>query len=103
GSYTPIVVEGPFAEHIVSFARRAHGECLIAVVPRLTRLLGTFERGFLAGDVWGETRIVLPMEVAPHSLVDVFTGRRCFTRDAGALTVRAVLDPCPVALLHAAA
>ena len=35
GSYEPVAVEGPLADHVVAFVRRHEGDAILVVVPRL--------------------------------------------------------------------
>jgi hypothetical protein len=59
------------------------------------------------GDVWGDTRLVLPAEWAPRTFRDVLTGRRVsLDRAADAppgLLLSSVFSACPVALLWSTA
>jgi (1->4)-alpha-D-glucan 1-alpha-D-glucosylmutase len=64
GSYLPLEVAGPLADHVVAFARISRNTIVIATFCRLSALL-------LAGDGslsipvtrWKDTRLVLPPEV----------------------------------------
>ncbi|HPV05854.1 MAG TPA: malto-oligosyltrehalose synthase [Aggregatilineales bacterium] len=95
GSYEPLAVRGEAAEHAVGFARRANGEEMIVVVPRLAaRLAGGRERAPV-GEVWGSTALVLPAGGGHYR--NIFTGE---TLDAGdRLRLADVLCEFPVALL----
>jgi len=81
GSYEPLPVVGPKADHAIAFMR---GGGAITVVPRLVHRL--------AGD-WGETTVV---ELPAAEWRDVFTGGRY---PCGLVRLGTVLGRLPVALL----
>jgi (1->4)-alpha-D-glucan 1-alpha-D-glucosylmutase len=60
GSFEPLGVEGPRADHVAAFARRADQDCVVTVVPRLTA--GVCRPGRLPVGTarWGDTAVVLP-------------------------------------------
>jgi (1->4)-alpha-D-glucan 1-alpha-D-glucosylmutase len=61
GSYTPVEVEGAYAEHVVAFCREHQGKRVLVVVPRWPhRLLENSERPHIPAQVWGDTRVKLP-------------------------------------------
>jgi (1->4)-alpha-D-glucan 1-alpha-D-glucosylmutase len=61
GSYTPVEVEGSYAEHVVAFCREHQGKRVLVVVPRWPhRLLENSERPHIPAQVWGDTRVKLP-------------------------------------------
>ena len=65
GKYLSLEVEGERAEHVCAFERYVEGETLLAVAPRFfTRLTGRPDGLPLGGEVWGDTRLVLPFETA---------------------------------------
>lgn len=78
--YTPLVAQGPAADHLVAFDRGG----AITLATRLPHSLAT-EGG------WGDTTVDLP------AAVDVLTGRQW----QGRVRVAEVLDHFPVALLQA--
>jgi (1->4)-alpha-D-glucan 1-alpha-D-glucosylmutase len=73
GSYTPLQLDGTLADRAVAFARRHQDAEMIVVVPRL--LTGVVdEHTAPLGDVWGDTRLLLP-EAAPGTrYTQIFTG-----------------------------
>ncbi|HVW80470.1 MAG TPA: malto-oligosyltrehalose synthase [Mycobacteriales bacterium] len=96
GSYLPLVVTGPAADHVIAFARQHQNGTAVVVVPRLTQTLvgpGRFPLGHAA---WGETAVVLG-DAAAGPLTDALTGRR--HEPGSELSVGEVLADLPVALL----
>ena len=98
GGYLPLAVHGESAAHVCAFARRHGGRAVIAVVPRLpARLLGDRHILPLGAEVWGNTTLELPPQLAALPWRNVLTGER----HAG--TARAplasLLATFPVALL----
>lgn len=63
GEYLPLAADGPGADHVVGFARRARADALFAIVPRLTARLA-----------WGATRIALPGTDASERYRHLLTG-----------------------------
>jgi (1->4)-alpha-D-glucan 1-alpha-D-glucosylmutase len=67
GEYVPLLAKGERAEHVFAFARRHEGRTAVVVVPRLVASLETPE-------AWGNTRLVIPGNLATAQLRNVFTG-----------------------------
>ena len=99
GGYTPVRASGDRTRHLVAFARRHGGEAVIAVAPRLIAGLGVRPREIPCGaQVWGATRVELPM-LAPGTLLrEVMTQREVRVVDGG-LDVGALLERFPLAVL----
>jgi (1->4)-alpha-D-glucan 1-alpha-D-glucosylmutase len=64
GDYVPLAATGAYADRTFAFARRRGGEASITVVPRLTIPLLRGERQGVTGDAWGDTRLVVPPDLA---------------------------------------
>jgi (1->4)-alpha-D-glucan 1-alpha-D-glucosylmutase len=97
GSYEPLTVEGPAAEHIIAFQRRS-GDTAIVVVA--SRLLADLVRGDLgtfwpSGACFGDTTIRVD-----GAWIDQFTGERS-TSEAQTILASTVLAQLPVAVLAA--
>lgn len=76
GSYSGLIAQGGRAEHVVAFARQHHGHAVLVVVPRLCASLLNENREIPIGeDVWGDTRIELPPELAGRSFRNVLTNQ----------------------------
>ncbi len=103
GEYIPLEVSGPRADHLVAFARRHEDRIAITVAPRLYTRLTNVSGALLPGpDVWADTRIHLPEEVAETELHNVLTGETVAAEGDHAgpfLSVSDVLLSFPVALL----
>jgi (1->4)-alpha-D-glucan 1-alpha-D-glucosylmutase len=95
GDYLPLEVEGKCARHLLAYARRLESKAVIVITPRLTT--GQVEAGTwpLGENVWGDTRVVLPEEMA-GSWQDVLSGRSI---EAGNLDIGPLLQDLPLALL----
>ena len=105
GSYSPVEVGGPRAEHVFSFVRR-HGErAALVAVPRLVAKLLPDAAGQPYGpEVWGETMLMLPEELAGRSWRSLFTGEILTPvghRGQHAIPCALVFGRFPVALLLA--
>ncbi len=77
GDYLPLTVRGERAAHACAFARRCGNRAMIALVPRLpTRLLGDRNILPMGAEVWGDTVLEVPSELAGLEWSNVFTGER---------------------------
>lgn len=73
GRYVPLTVLGPKRENVFAFARTAGDEACIVVVARFFGRLGYLESPSGGSEVWGDTRVRVPLSLV-SSLRDVFTG-----------------------------
>lgn len=97
GTYEPLTVVGPAAEHIIAFRRRCGDTAIVIVV---ARLLADLVRGDLGqfwpgGACFGETTIAVD-----GAWIDQFTGTR-IVGEAQTILVSAALARLPVAVLGA--
>lgn len=99
GSYVPLEAAGPFAEHIVAFARILGNSIAVTAVCRLCSGL-LYEDGSLTipETRWKETRILLPRELLGAKLCSVLTGDEVVLTSQ-ALAAGHILCRLPVALL----
>ena len=94
-------------EHVCAFARRRGARAVLTVVPRLAAPLT--DRGArlpLGREVWADTHVILPADLATTPYTNLFTGHAVQPAAKGALLaleVGAVLGEFPVGLLEAAA
>jgi (1->4)-alpha-D-glucan 1-alpha-D-glucosylmutase len=96
GAHLPIGARGPWAEHVVSFARHRVEEWAVAIAPRRCLRL---QRARMEGvEPWNDTVLVLP-HGAPIAWRDVFTGNEVRS-DGRALALVPLLGRFPVALLR---
>jgi (1->4)-alpha-D-glucan 1-alpha-D-glucosylmutase len=96
--YTIVRARGSRSKHVVAFARRHEGGCVVAVVPRLTVGLGARTGRLPCGALWEDTRIELPFLEAGATLADAITGR-VVKLDGHAVTLATLLDVAPLAVL----
>ncbi len=72
GTYQPLKVEGPMADHVLAFARIHEGFAAMTAVTRLpARLPGMAERPIVPGDAWRGTSINIPRNFVGRRLIDV--------------------------------
>jgi (1->4)-alpha-D-glucan 1-alpha-D-glucosylmutase len=97
GSYVPIEGAGSKADHVFAFARQRDRDTVLVIVPRLVRTLLSAARTLpLGSDVWGETFLQLPDNLAATAWQSLFTGEQL---SGPRLAVADVLANFPVALL----
>lgn len=106
GEYIPLTVEGEWADHVISFARRLENEFAIVCVPRHYYRLRVRKNGKTTGNgppkpEWADTRVVLPEDFSPAWLCSL-SGRDFESKDSDGmrtLSVAELLDVFPVAVL----
>lgn len=103
GSYQPLQVEGDKKDHVFAFARSHEGRSVVVIVPRWSaRLMGS-EMRLPAGEVWGNTRVLLGDAIGGE-LRDVLTARSAQAAgDDSSLRLADVLSAAPLAVLSSAA
>jgi maltooligosyltrehalose synthase len=105
GDYRRLRVSGARAHHLCAFARRCENSALIVLAPRLyRRLLDDPARLPLGSDVWEDTFIELPPNLARRSLRNVIDGAQLQPvprGDALGIAAAQALARFPVALLTA--
>jgi (1->4)-alpha-D-glucan 1-alpha-D-glucosylmutase len=98
-SYAPLEAAGPFAEHIVAFARILGDTIAVTAVGRwCSGLLRDDGSLAIAEPRWRETRILLPRELVGAKLCSVLTGE-AVVLTGQALAAGDILARLPVALL----
>ena len=101
GTYVPLTISGPHAEHVCAFARQRERQTAVVVVPRLCATLLGDKREIPIGDeVWGDTQIELPLGGSGIRYRNLFTGQVISADSATWKHISAVLQDFPVALLH---
>lgn len=100
GGYEALTARGSEAGRVIAFARSYKGEVAIVVVPRLCASLSGAEHAPTGEEVWSDTVLTLPQELAGRSWTCALTGR---TVAGGAgddgIAVAEILATFPVALL----
>ncbi|MBI3896421.1 MAG: malto-oligosyltrehalose synthase [Acidobacteria bacterium] len=103
GKYIPLTVDGEHKEHIVAFARNLGSQSVIAVVPRLiARLVGASPYPPVGPEIWRETTISLPADLAVHVYQNALTHARVAPvsqTDQIQVSVAETLKVCPIAIL----
>jgi (1->4)-alpha-D-glucan 1-alpha-D-glucosylmutase len=98
GSYHPVHAAGDRRDHIVAFARQ-HGNALaISVAPRFTHTLTKGKTQIPAGDVWGNTELLIP-PTSSEIFENVLTGEMVRLTANGTIQCRELFRVFPVALL----
>jgi (1->4)-alpha-D-glucan 1-alpha-D-glucosylmutase len=104
GSYLPLVCQGTLADKLCCFAR-AHecGKVIVVAARWYSSLLGNNEMVPI-GPVWGETQLILPLELNAHVFHDILSGKTVGVQQVESkrvLPLSEVLHDLPVALLYA--
>ncbi|HEV2687314.1 MAG TPA: malto-oligosyltrehalose synthase [Bryobacteraceae bacterium] len=101
GSYVSLTAAGNRANNVIAFARSLDGHAVIALAGRFfLKLRNSHPRP--VGDVWGNTSVVLPPEMAGERWHDVFTGQTIAVEqrdDRAVIPLAQAFSHCPVALL----
>jgi (1->4)-alpha-D-glucan 1-alpha-D-glucosylmutase len=99
GNYVPLEAVGPFAEHIVAFARILGSSFAVTAVCRMcSGLLHDDGSLTIPQARWKETRILLPRELVGARLCSALTGEEILPAGQ-ALAAGGVLSHLPVALV----
>jgi (1->4)-alpha-D-glucan 1-alpha-D-glucosylmutase len=99
GDYLPVPTEGGKADHAFAFLRRRGDAWALVAVPRLLTRLVRGEGGLpVGGEVWGDTRLVLPEAARGVRFENVFTGEALAAGDRPTLRAADVFATFPVAL-----
>jgi (1->4)-alpha-D-glucan 1-alpha-D-glucosylmutase len=105
GSYLPLKVEGPAADHIVAFARQFDDRTVITIVSRLPATIDIQTTPSIPAEFWQDTRILLPRSLHGRTIRDVL-GSAGLSHTGGSLQAAAELKAAaclavlPVALLE---
>ena len=101
GSYAAMSVTGNREDHAIAFARRLNGNTAIAMAGRFFwKLRNSQDRP--VGDVWGNTAIALPAELANQNWTDVLSGESVAVEqqdDQAVIPLARAFSHGPVALL----
>ena len=97
GSYLPLTVTGPAADHLCVFARQFEGRALVVIAPRLLYTLCQGDPERLGGARWTDTHMQGDPALPPGPWTDVLTGTQW--ADLGA-DLGTGLARAPLALLR---
>jgi (1->4)-alpha-D-glucan 1-alpha-D-glucosylmutase len=105
GSYLPLKVEGPGADHVVAFARQFDDRTVITIVSRLPATTGIQTMPVIPAEFWQDTRILLPRSLHGRTIMDVLgsvgaSDNVSPLHGAAELKAAACLAVLPVALLE---
>jgi len=104
GTYLPLEAMGEKKDYLCAFARTFENEAILVVIPRLVvGLTGGAEQPPLGEDLWKDTWLNLPPELAGHTYRNLFTGERLFPGDRGNITrlsLAKIFSYFPAALLE---
>ncbi len=100
GSYVPLRVEGPMAEHVIAFGRVHQGRAAIVAVSRLATAAGIGEYPVIGEAAWRGTAIVLPRSLAERAARNVLGGDSKDIATTARLSASTLLSSLPVAVLE---
>jgi (1->4)-alpha-D-glucan 1-alpha-D-glucosylmutase len=101
GDYEPLAPSGQHAEHLLAFARRRGDVAAVVAVPRFSARLAGFGGPPPTGDVFGDTAIPLPADLARRRLWNVFTREVAVPNAEGRLPASTAFRRLPLCLLIA--
>ncbi|MBW2466690.1 MAG: malto-oligosyltrehalose synthase [Deltaproteobacteria bacterium] len=104
GVYHPLATQGKHQDHICAFVRRHGSMQIIVAVPRLFAGLMQFRPELPLGqEVWHDTDVLLPEDLANQSFVNIFTGEEVAPETAGSkansIAAATLFSSWPVTLL----
>jgi (1->4)-alpha-D-glucan 1-alpha-D-glucosylmutase len=98
GTYLPLQIDGPFAEHVVAFARVLDDVCTVTIFCRLIAHLTASVRSFTTREAeWSATKLIVPAEVRGEFSNSLSPGQQVTL--ASAMSVGDILGDWPVAFL----
>jgi (1->4)-alpha-D-glucan 1-alpha-D-glucosylmutase len=104
GIYIPLVGQGDLKDHLCAFARQRQEKVVLVIVPRfLTRLVESLDELPLGRNVWRDSRIVIPDEIAGDKFRNIFTGENIQTiqkDEQRVLALSEIFAHFPVAMLE---
>jgi (1->4)-alpha-D-glucan 1-alpha-D-glucosylmutase len=103
GDYVPIELRGERSERVCAFTRRQGGTTVVVVAPRLVAgLVGLTGLAPCGREVWSDTALVLPDDLAGSRFVNLLTGELVAgdTPESPVVPVANVLSYFPVAALE---
>jgi (1->4)-alpha-D-glucan 1-alpha-D-glucosylmutase len=104
GSYEPLRVRGPLAEHICAFRRESGSqEIVVIAASRFGRLMNGQPEPPVGAEAWRDTWIDWPNSGRARVLMDAYTGRTFRVeakRTPRTLATGDLLQVLPIALLH---
>ena len=106
GQYLPLEAEGPQSPHVCSFGRIKEGQAAVTIVPRfISNLCPAPEQWPIGTEVWGDTSLCLPTELANSQFKNLLTGETIASSqqsEKATLPLDKILQHFPIALLERA-
>ena len=103
GTYQPLAIEGPYADHVIAFVREAGREVIVAIATiRATPLLQDASTPLIPAAAWQDTTIVLPTHQMPARFINIFDDTT-ISPENGRVAVGTLLAALPVSVLTRAA
>jgi (1->4)-alpha-D-glucan 1-alpha-D-glucosylmutase len=100
GSYIPLRLEGPFADHALAFARVHEGRSAIVIGTRLPITIDlSADKPLVNAGNWRETAILLPRSLVDRKLVHILDGE-VEIMSTTRLSLAGILSRLPVALME---
>ncbi len=100
GSYIPLRLEGPFADHALAFARVHEGRSAIVVATRLSMAVDpSVAKPLVDAGNWRETAVLLPRSLVDRRLVHILD-EEVETMSTTRLSLTGILSRLPVALME---
>jgi (1->4)-alpha-D-glucan 1-alpha-D-glucosylmutase len=101
GEYLPFFADKSHAQHVISFARRRDGECLLVAVPRFSCTLMHHRADLPLGKAWGRAELSAD-RCAGMIFENVFTGEEVIVPRDGKIHLAELFAHFPVAMLRLA-
>lgn len=103
GSYTPLIVSGNKAEHVIAFMREYQGQCMVVITGRLFYSLMPSAQGrpLAAGD-WQDTSVIVPCANIESRFTNCFTKEKISPKAldlSHTIPLSVVLNRLPCAVL----
>ena len=100
GSYIPLRLEGPHADHALAFARVHEGRSAIVIGTRLPVAVDpSADKPLVHAGNWRETAVLLPRSLVDRRLVHILDGE-VETMSTARLSLAGILSRLPVALME---
>jgi (1->4)-alpha-D-glucan 1-alpha-D-glucosylmutase len=99
GSYTPLRVDGTYANNVFAFFRQTENRCAVVAVSRFLTAVTPDERRLPLGDAWADTRLVLPDSAVDTGWRNPLTGEDPAAVDRKQVPLSLLFRSLPVAVL----
>ena len=104
GGFQPFEIVGTHSPHVCAFGRIQEGQMAVTVIPRFTTSLGHETSPWPMGkEVWEDTALLIPDELANSPFTNIFTGETMTSiqqSEKSLLPLHTIFQHFPVALLE---